>query len=82
MKKRKPSNRYRVSASYRDYLYPDYDAKVTKLVGRKSDGSGMGFGERDVDFLFGTLAGALTAFKKLIRDHNIVSVGIHRDLWA
>jgi hypothetical protein len=50
------------------YNHPrSWDSKIETTVGRLSDGSGMGFGRRDLDFQFKTKRGALNACKKLAK---------------
>ena len=47
---KKKAIEYRVYVSYPARFWPDYDEKVEKIAGMYSDGSGMGFGERDLAF--------------------------------
>jgi hypothetical protein len=45
-----------------------YDQKVIKLVRREDTGTGFGFGERDVEFLFKNKQAAYRAARK-VRNH-------------
>lgn len=55
---------YVLSLSYPADQYPAMDKKIEKLIGSR-DGSGMGFGERDMDWTFDTKQEALAAWGKL-----------------
>ena len=58
--------RWFVLASYPAERSPD-DERLEKLVGRMSDGSGMGFGRRDIDWSWRTGPPAKRAAKKLAK---------------
>jgi len=73
------SKEYRIDLSYNADKYfddPDADRTYSKIVGRESDGSGMGMSERDMSWTLSSKARAMTVFDKLsaLRDKNLLRV--------
>jgi hypothetical protein len=65
---------YRLIVEYTADRYwrdPDFDRKLEKMARVLSSGSGMGFGIRDVDFVFKTKKGALNTYARLPRLRNV-----------
>ncbi len=60
------SKTYRVVVCYHGYDV-GYERELEATVGRRSDGAGLGFGVRDIDWHFKTKAAAEKAVKKLRR---------------
>jgi hypothetical protein len=65
----KPKNKYeyKVLVTYpADYYFDkEYDYKLRAIVGRYSDGSGMGMGVRDCNWYFKTLKGAKNTLNRI-----------------
>lgn len=55
---------YTVVAMYTGFDY-DRDESIERAARRKADGSGFGFGERDLSFTFVTKRGADNAVKRI-----------------
>lgn len=69
-------SKYYFSVSYDIQYYPELDDKLEKLVGRHSDGSGMGMGERDISWYLSSKKRVLEVFSRIsplkqVRDFNI-----------
>ena len=63
------SKEYRIDLSYNaDLYFDDYqtDSTYSKVVGRRSDGSGMGMGERDMSWTLSSKKRAISVFEKLV----------------
>jgi len=57
--------RYRIDVSYLGYDW-EFDDKIVKTVGRRNQsGAGLGFGVRDVGFVFKTEQGYKNALARL-----------------
>lgn len=65
---------YYVVACSHEFNYED--KTLEEAVGRRSDGSGAGFGERDLDWQFDHLQQALKAFKALSRFQNLTTLTV------
>ena len=55
---------YRVQVTYSGY-YAEYDNELNKVVGKISDSSGCGLGERDAGWYFPTMKEAKEAMAKI-----------------
>jgi hypothetical protein len=65
---------YIIHCSYDSDLYPEMDQKLKDTVGRRSDGSGMGCGARDISWYFNHSAQAWEVFKKLRKKRNLTEL--------
>ena len=71
-----------VNVSYSSDNYPAYDDELSKLAAKFScdkphAGSGYGFGERDVDFIFYNLDNASRFARAALRRKPVLSVRSH-----
>lgn len=63
MAKRKKE--YVVHVAYADKYYRRYDDVLEDLVGKDSDGSGLGMGTRDMDWAFDSVKAAIQAAERI-----------------
>ncbi len=75
-------SKYSVDILYRSMFYPELDNKIESLMRRPRDASGMGFGQRDMTFVFKKKSSAKRAFEKLSKIKNLtkVSLVVDRDV--
>lgn len=62
--------------AYEPKFYPALDEKIDKIVGRDHNGSGMGFGARDLNYDFKTDADARAIGKRVKRLEGIKTVRV------
>jgi hypothetical protein len=75
-KKTRKKITFDVNASYDAQYYPEKDGQLEKIVGRSSNGSGMGMGERDLSWYCGNLNAAMVIFRKLLRVKKLTSLSL------
>ena len=67
---------FTVSVSYSADLYPEYDDVLASIAHTTDSGSGMGFGERDLSFSFGSLKTALGCFERMLDCRKLISISL------
>ena len=70
---------FRVSCRYMANRYPAFDNKLETVVVRKSTGSGMGVGLRDMSWTWSKLTPAQNAFVKLNKIRNILDLTLEKE---
>lgn len=70
---KKQKRHFRVAIAYPSNYYPELDEKLEDRLG-VSDGAGMGFGNRDMDWCFGTQEIAHAAIATIKRFRRVTSI--------
>ena len=64
---------FELGISYPGERYPELDAVLRKRIGKREHSSGMGMGERDMQFTFKTYEEARAAQVKALRFKGVTS---------
>lgn len=69
---------YQIIVDYPSKYYDKFDTLIKKTLKKDSDGSGMGFGQRDLSFYYRTLPAAIKAFQKLNKLRLIARITLEK----
>lgn len=69
---------YELRVYYPSEYYDRFDTIIKKALKKDSEGSGMGFGERDLSFAYRTLPVALKAFQALNKLRLIARITLEK----